>query len=128
MEIRQAVKTLAALAQETRLSVFRALVEVGPEGLAAGQLAERMAVPAATLSFHLKELVATGLIAQTRDGRSLIYSLRPDGIQELLRFLMEDCCQGQPELCQPGFIEAGCQDGVCREGSVRRKKSKASRK
>ncbi|MEL7498997.1 MAG: metalloregulator ArsR/SmtB family transcription factor [Planctomycetota bacterium] len=103
METRQAVKALAALAQETRLRVFRALVEAGSEGMSAGGLAETLDVPAATLSFHLKELAATDLIAQSRNGRSLIYSLRPDVINELLQFLMQDCCQGRPELCQPDY-------------------------
>ena len=110
METRQAVKALAALAQETRLSVFRVLVEAGEEGMSAGELAQQLEVPAATLSFHLKELAATELIAQSRDGRSLIYSLRPDVMNELLRFLMEDCCQGRPELCQPDFTGGGNKD------------------
>lgn len=123
MEIQQAVKALAALAQETRLSVFRALVEAGQEGMAAGEIAEQLDVPAATLSFHLKELAATGLIAQTRDGRSLIYSLQPDVMNELLQFLMEDCCQGRPELCQPDFLKNGCRDEKCDSPSGRRRKS-----
>ena len=104
METKQAVKALAALAQETRLSVFRALVEAGTEGMSAGDLAKQLNVPAATLSFHLKELAATDLVSQKRIGRSLIYSLCPDVINELLRFLMEDCCQGRPELCQSEFV------------------------
>lgn len=110
MEISQAVKALAALAQETRLRVFRCLVEAGEDGMSAGELAGKLEVPAATLSFHLKELSATELIAQSRDGRSLIYSLRPDVMNELLKFLMEDCCQGRPELCQPDFSGGTCQD------------------
>ena len=128
METKQAVKALAALAQETRLSVFRALVEAGEEGMSAGDLAELLEVPAATLSFHLKELAATDLIAQARDGRSLIYSLRPDVMNELLQFLMEDCCQGRPELCQPDFSGEHCSDGKCGDKKTRRKKSKAKKK
>lgn len=128
METRQAVKALAALAQETRLSVFRALVEAGEEGMSAGELAEQLEVPAATLSFHLKELTATELIAQAREGRSLIYSLRPDVMNDLLRFLMEDCCQGRPELCQPDLSKEKCHDGKCIDGPTRPKKTRSKRK
>ena len=98
MEIKQAVKSLAALAQESRLNVFRLLVEAGEEGLSAGEISDRLDSPPATMSFHLKELTATGLIAPKRDGRSMIYSLQPDRMNELLQFLMQDCCQGRPEL------------------------------
>lgn len=100
MKIKQAVKLLAALAQESRLNVFRLLVEAGDEGLPAGEISEQLSIPSATLSFHLKELTATGLITATRDGRSIIYTLQPDEINSLLQFLMQDCCQGRPELCQ----------------------------
>lgn len=125
MKTRQAVKALAALAQETRLSVFRALVEAGEEGMSAGDIAEQLDVPAATLSFHLKELAATELIVQSRDGRSLIYSLRPDVMNELLQFLMEDCCQGRPELCQPDFCVDRRVDGESGDKPLRRRKSKS---
>lgn len=125
MKIKQAVKALAALAQETRLSVFRALVEAGEEGLSAGELSEQLQVPAATLSFHLKELTATELISQSRAGRSLIYSLRPDVMNELMQFLLEDCCQGRPELCQPGAAKEACKSGGCHQGDSRRKKAQA---
>ena len=127
METKQAVKALAALAQETRLSVFRALVGAGEEGMAAGELAEQLDVPAATLSFHLKELAATELIAQSRDGRSLIYSLRPDVMNELLQFLMQDCCQGRPELCQPDFSADRCADEECGDKTRRQKKTSSKK-
>ncbi len=78
---------------------MRALVEAGEAGMSAGEIAAQLDVPAATLSFHLKEWAAAVLIAQLRDGRSLIYSLRPDVMNNLLQFLMEDCCQGRPESC-----------------------------
>jgi ArsR family transcriptional regulator, arsenate/arsenite/antimonite-responsive transcriptional repressor len=103
MKLKQAVQALAALAQESRLNVFRLLVEAGTEGLSAGEISEQLDIPPATLSFHLKELAATGLIDSVRDGRSLIYSLRPKAMHGLLQFLMQDCCQGRPELCQPDF-------------------------
>ncbi len=104
MELTDAVKSLAALAQESRLNTFRLLVRVGKDGMAAGQIAEDLDIPAATLSFHLKELTATGLIEQKRDGRSIIYSLNSGAMSELMSFLMHDCCQGRPELCQPDFV------------------------
>ena len=94
MEKQLAVAALAALAQETRLDVFRLLVQAGPEGLAAGEIADELGVPAATLSFHLKELKSAGLLGCERDGRSRIY--RPDFLvmNELLGFLTENCCRG----------------------------------
>ncbi len=101
MKMKEAVASLSALAQESRLEVFRLLVRTGPKGLPAGILAEQLGVPPATLSFHLKELVNAGLIDSRRDGRSIIYALRVEGIRGLMAFLAEDCCQGQPELCSP---------------------------
>ena len=94
MEKQNAVAALAALAQETRLEVFRLLVRSGPEGLPAGQIGESLGIPSATLSFHLKELRSAGLVACERDGRSRIY--RPDfgAMRELLGFLTENCCEG----------------------------------
>jgi ArsR family transcriptional regulator, arsenate/arsenite/antimonite-responsive transcriptional repressor len=99
MEIKQAVNSLTALAQETRLRIFRLLVPAGEIGIPAGEIAERLDIPAATLTFHLKELANAGLVESRREGRSIIYSLRVKGMQELLSFLANDCCQGQPELC-----------------------------
>jgi DNA-binding transcriptional ArsR family regulator len=101
MEIKQAVKALTALAQESRLGVFRLLVPAGSDGLPAGEIAEELGIPSATLTFHLKELSHAGLVESRREGRSIIYSLSCDGMRELLTFLVRDCCQGQPELCGP---------------------------
>jgi len=97
----EAVAALTALAQESRLRVFRMLVPLGEEGLAAGEIAEQLGIAPATLTFHLKELSHAGLVASRREGRSIIYALRPDGIRDLMEFLSEDCCQGQPHLCRP---------------------------
>ena len=108
MEIKQAVNALAALAQESRLEVFRLLVTCGEEGMAAGQIASRLQIAPATMSFHLKELHRAGLILQRRDGRSLIYRLNVEGMRGLLTYLMNDCCQGRPELCQPDFRASCC--------------------
>jgi len=110
MKSKQAVQALSALAQESRLEVFRLLVRCGEDGMAAGQIAEQLGVPAATMSFHLKELTRGGLIEQRREGRSLIYTLNAAAMRSLLVYLMEDCCQGRPELCQPNFSNSDCCD------------------
>lgn len=101
MEETQAVKALAALAQESRLQIFRLLAKQGATGMPAGKIAEEIGIPAATLSFHLKELNNAGLVLDRRNGRSINYSLNTEGMQELLGFLLDDCCQGRPELCDP---------------------------
>src|SRR5262245_28962822 len=92
-----AVLSLAALAQPMRLRVFRALVVAGPEGTTPGVLAEQLAVPAATLSFHLKELLHAGLVTQERQSRNLIYRADFEHMNGLLAYLVENCCAGQ--LC-----------------------------
>ncbi|MCD4659944.1 metalloregulator ArsR/SmtB family transcription factor [Agrobacterium sp.] len=94
MDERQALSSLAALSQETRLAIVRALVIAGPEGLAAGVIAERMGVSATNVSFHLKELERSGLISQRRESRSIIYNASYDALADLVKFLMEDCCAG----------------------------------
>jgi DNA-binding transcriptional ArsR family regulator len=99
MKLKQAVISLTALAQESRLRAFRLLVRAGETGMPAGEIAERLAVPPATLTFHLKELTHAGLVESRREGRSIIYSLRCDAMRDLLTFLAKDCCQGHPELC-----------------------------
>ena len=94
MDERQALSSFAALSQETRLAIVRALVIAGPEGLAAGVIAERMGVSATNVSFHLKELERSGLISQRRESRSIIYNASYDALADLVKFLMEDCCAG----------------------------------
>lgn len=94
MEENDAVLALAALAQPMRLRVFRSLVVMGPVGATPGQLAEELAVPAATLSFHLKELLHARLVTQERDGRNLIYRAAFEQMNGLLAYLTEHCCQG----------------------------------
>ena len=101
MEKPAALASLAALAQETRLDVFRLLVETGPEGLPAGQIGERLGLPSATLAFHLKELKIAGLATCTRNGRSLIYAAAYPTMNALLAYLTENCCQGNPAACAP---------------------------
>ena len=95
MKLQAAVEALGALAQETRLSAFRLLVREGPEGLPAGEIAERLGVPPATLSFHLAHLERAGLVASTREGRSIRYAADFSGMQGLLTYLMQDCCRGK---------------------------------
>ena len=93
MEKKMALSGLSALAQETRLDIFRLLVERGPSGLAAGKIATRIGLPAATLSFHLKELRSAGLITCRRTGRSLIYAADFHAIRGLVGYLTENCCR-----------------------------------
>lgn len=101
MEAAEAVAALAALAQETRLAVFRRLVVAGAVGLPAGQLAVELGVAPPTLTFHLNQLAAAGLVRARRQGRQVFYSLEVAAMRALLGFLAEDCCQGHPELCAP---------------------------
>jgi ArsR family transcriptional regulator, arsenate/arsenite/antimonite-responsive transcriptional repressor len=109
MKSTAALEVLSALAQETRLAVFRRLVRAGPEGETAGALAEALKTPAPTLSFHLKELERAGLIHQRRESRNLIYAARAETMRELLAYLMKDCCRGRPEICDIKVVE--CSHG-----------------
>ena len=101
------IRSLAALAQEVRLRVFRALVVAGNEGLTPGALAEQLGVASNTLSFHLKELVHAGLISQERQGRNLIYRASFASMNELLGYLTENCCQGAACL-SPAAVSCNC--------------------
>ena len=96
-----AVGALAALAQESRLSVFRLLVHNAPEGLTAGLIAEQLELPAPTLSFHLKTLAQAGLVSMEQEGRFVRYRAEIEAINALVGFLTDDCCGGHPELCSP---------------------------
>lgn len=106
MDAQQAVRSLAALAQDTRLQVYRTLVQTGPAGLAAGKLAELARISPSALSFHLKELSHAGLVDARNEGRFVIYSARIDAMNELLAYLTENCCGGNPcspvTACSPG--------------------------
>jgi ArsR family transcriptional regulator, arsenate/arsenite/antimonite-responsive transcriptional repressor len=99
MEKEQAIATLAALAQENRLDAFRLLVQAGPEGMAAGEVAAALNVPANTLSFHFDRLRNAGLVKVQRRSRSLIYSAKYETMNALLGYLTENCCQGKPKEC-----------------------------
>ncbi len=106
METTAAVHALGALAQDTRLRVFRLLVRETPGGLPAGAIARRLGVPANTLSSHLKVLSDGGLVAGARAGRQVIYAVRWEGVRELLGFLTEECCGGRPDGCATLIREA----------------------
>ncbi|AKM09144.1 ArsR/SmtB family transcription factor [Croceicoccus naphthovorans] len=94
-----AVSALNALAHDTRLSVFRMLVQAGPEGLIAGEIAQRADVPPSTMSHHLAILERAGLSQSERESRLIHYRADYDGMRRLMSFLMQDCCQGDPQLC-----------------------------
>jgi len=100
METSNAVAALAALAQENRLEIFRLLVQAGPEGMAAGQVAEKLGLAPNTLTFHFDRLRFAGLVTVRRDGRSMIYAARFEAMNGLVSFLTENCCQGAQD-CAP---------------------------
>jgi len=100
------IVALGALAQETRLDVFRLLVQKGPTGLPAGEIGERLGQPSPTLSFHLSQLRFAGLVTSRRDSRSIIYSANFKAMNDLLAYLTENCCGGRTELCTPGAVSS----------------------
>jgi ArsR family transcriptional regulator, arsenate/arsenite/antimonite-responsive transcriptional repressor len=118
METSNAVAALAALAQQNRLEIFRLLVQAGPPGMAAGQVAEKLGLAPNTLTFHFDRLRFAGLVTVRRDGRSMIYAARFDAMNGLVAFLTENCCQGAAETCAPAAI---CKPkGVSRHEAVSR--------
>lgn len=102
METKTALSALAALSQRTRLDVFRYLVQAGWEGAPVGSIADALAVPAPTLSFHLKELSHADLVSSKQEGRFIRYTANFAAMNDLIAYLTENCCRGQPELCGPG--------------------------
>ena len=104
METDDVVLGLGALAQATRLEALRTLIRHAPAGLAAGDLARRLGVPQNTLSTHLNVLAHAGLVASTRQGRSIIYRADVARLGAILGFLLTDCCAGHPEVCSPVFV------------------------
>ncbi len=105
MEKTDAIAALAALAQESRLDVFRLLVQAGTDGLPAGQIAERLGMPPNSLSFHLNQLRHAGLVTFRRESRSLIYAAEYAAMNDLLAYLTENCCQGDAESCGVGTCD-----------------------
>jgi len=99
MEIKTAVSTLAALAQETRLAIFRLLVEAGRDGESVGRIGATLKVPGATLSFHLKELARAGLVTTRQERQFFYYTVDFERMAELMTFLTQNCCRGMPQKC-----------------------------
>ena len=108
MESDTAIEALSSLAHPGRLAVFRLLVRAGPDGVSAGEVARALDTPANTMSTHLAILTRASLIRSRRESRSIIYSADYPQITALLGFLMEDCCQGRPEICDPIAAMAAC--------------------
>jgi len=101
MEKTAAIDALAALSQENRLDTYRLLVQAGPDGISAGEIAAALGLPPNTLSFHFDRLRQAGLVTVRRNGRSMIYAARYDTMNALIGFLTENCCGGQAERCAP---------------------------
>lgn len=101
IEEHQALEAFGALSQATRLQIVRSLVIAGPEGMAAGAIAEAAATSSSSASFHLANLERAGLVTSKRVARSIVYSANYEGLSGLVEFLMRDCCQGHPEVCIP---------------------------
>ena len=120
METSNAVAALAALAQENRLEIFRLLVQAGPNGMAAGQVADRLGLAPNTLTFHFDRLRFAGLVTVRRDGRSMIYAARFEAMNDLVSFLTENCCQGSLAGCGPAV--------VCKPKGVRNEKAPRTRR
>ena len=102
MKPAQVVKALSALAQPTRLAIYRLLVECGPEGMAAGQVGEKLKAAPATLSFHFKTLSHAGLVDSRQDGRFVYYTANFIVMNGMVAYLTENCCSGNPDVCKPG--------------------------
>lgn len=110
MSAPHALAAFAALGQPTRLAIFQLLMSAEPHGLAAGAIAEKVGCPHNTLSSHLSILARSGLVRGSRDGRSIIYRANVEAIRTLVGFIVDDCCDGHPELChlQEAIDEANC--------------------
>jgi len=109
MEKTSVIDALAALSQENRLDTYRLLVQAGPNGVSAGEIAAALGLPPNTLSFHFDRLRQAGLVTVRRNGRSMIYAARYDTMNALIGFLTENCCGGQPERCAP---PVACAPGI----------------
>jgi DNA-binding transcriptional ArsR family regulator len=120
------IAALNALAQETRLEIFRLLVQKGPEGVSAGEIGERLGQPSPTLSFHLNQLRFAGLVTSRRQSRLIIYSANYKAMNDVLAYLTVNCCAGRPELCAP----ATCAPGATKTVQARtvRETAKAGRR
>src|SRR5271167_932975 len=119
------IEALGALAQETRLDIFRLLVQRGPEGVPAGEIGARLAQPSPTLSFHLNQLRFAGLVTSRRESRSIIYRANFKAMNDLLGYLTENCCGGRPELCSPtAAIRCGSSESPPQSTTNKSKKNR----
>ena len=109
MDSKRAIAGFFALANDARLNVFRLLVKAGDEGVPAGDIAVRLSLQPSTLSSHLRTLEGAGLIMSEREGRIIRYRADFTGMRDLLAFLMEDCCNGNPDLCRPVIEAVTCE-------------------
>jgi ArsR family transcriptional regulator, arsenate/arsenite/antimonite-responsive transcriptional repressor len=126
MKRSKVIGALNALAQETRLDIFRLLVQKGPEGLAAGEIGERLRQPSPTLSFHLNQLRFAGLVSSRRRSRSIIYSANFEAMNAVIGYLTENCCGGRPELCAPASLSA-CAPGKTQHSATAQPRGRISR-
>lgn len=118
MRSKHAIDALGALAQESRLAVFKLLVRSGEDEMPAGEVARELRVPASTMSTHLAILERAGLIRSRREGRTVFYRANLNGMTDLMAFLIEDCCDGRAELCTP--LHTIVQQAACCEGSQKK--------
>ncbi|MGE3141785.1 MAG: ArsR/SmtB family transcription factor [Hyphomonadaceae bacterium] len=112
MESKAAIEAFSALAQPTRLAVIKLLVRAGPAGVAAGEIARAVQAPASTMSTHLAILARAGLVAARRESRAVIYTADMAGLSGLLGYLVEDCCEGHPDVCAP-LAAAAIRGAAC---------------
>src|SRR5215471_5676066 len=106
MELSRAIKALSALAQDSRLKIFRLLMRRGPGGVPAGEIARALKAPPNTMSAHLAILTRAGLVSARKQGRSIIYAVDLEGTRKLLAYLVENCCGGKPDVCRPLIASA----------------------
>ena len=124
MEIKDAANVLSALALEGRLAIFRLLVRAGPTGVKAGDIADAIAANASTLSANLNVLSHAGLIKGRRNGRAIYYSACYDRMRDLLAFLMDDCCNGTPEICMP-LVNIATRAACCADDQAEHEEARA---
>ncbi len=130
MRREEVIAALGALAQESRLDIFRMLVQKGPDAVAAGEIARKLDLPAPTLSFHLGQLKHAGLLSAHRHSRSISYAVNFRTMNALLKYLTENCCQGQAELCAPAAACASENRNLkeTRNGNGTRQPARSARK
>lgn len=113
MEEKLAMDAFSALSQPTRLAVFRLLLKSEPAGLAAGDIAQELSVPPNTMSSHLAILQRAGLVGAVRQGRSIVYRAEIGAVRDLVTFLLQDCCNGRPDLCAPLLESLAARPAGC---------------